>query len=183
MLSCAKTARTATYQQVLSPPPPPPPPPAALILLTTISSRCPPDYFNHCRKTQTITVIYVLLQEKRGPSHAFYIPLLTVYEVAKRISGLANKIPMGPDNIPTHLLKLFLLYTIEPSLYNRTSKYIYNLCIQKYIFPKLSKSVNVILLPKNNRSDPNKFRSFSLLPVLSKPPEKHVNNYLSTFME
>ena len=47
-------------------------------------------------------------KEKRGPSRAFHIPLLTVYEVGKLITGLTSKRFMGPDNIPTYLFNLAL---------------------------------------------------------------------------
>ena len=62
-------------------------------------------------------------REKREPSHAFHIPLLTVYEVGKLITGLTSKRSMGPDNIPTYLLKLALPYVVE------SLTYIYSLCI------------------------------------------------------
>ena len=114
-------------------------------------------------------------REKRGPSHAFHIPLLTVYEVGKLITGLTSKRYMGPDNIPTYLLKLALPYVVEPLTY------IYNLCIQKNVFPKIFKTAKVIPLPKNtDRTDPNNFTPISLLSVLSKPLERHVHNHLST---
>ena len=117
-------------------------------------------------------------REKRGPSRAFYIPLLTVYEVGKLITSLTSKRSMGPDNIPTYLLKLALPYVVEPLTY------IYNLCIQKNVFPKIFKTAKVIPLRKNtDRTDPNNFRPISLLSVLSKPLERHVHNHLSTFME
>ena len=46
------------------------------------------------------------------------------------------------------------------------------------------KTAKVVLLPKSSdRSDPNNFMPNSLLPVLSKPLERHVHNNLSTFME
>ena len=85
---------------------------------------------------------------------------------------------MGPDNIPTYLLKPALLYIVEPLTY------IYNLCIKKMYFPRCSKTAKVISLPKiTDRSDPYYSRPISLLPVLSKPVQRHVNNHLSTFME
>ena len=115
---------------------------------------------------------------KRGPSHAFHIPLLTVYEVGKLITGLTSKRSMGPDNIPNYLLKLALPYVVEPLTY------IYNHCIQKNVFPKIFKTAKVIPLPKNtDRTDPNKFKPISLLSVLLKPLERHVHNQLSTFMK
>ena len=45
-------------------------------------------------------------REKRGPSHAFHIPLLTVYEIGKLITSLTSTKSMGPDNVPTYLLNL-----------------------------------------------------------------------------
>ena len=63
-------------------------------------------------------------REKRGPSRAFHIPPLTVYEVGKIITGLTRKRSMGPDNIPTYLLKLALPYVVD------SLTYIYNLCIK-----------------------------------------------------
>ena len=117
-------------------------------------------------------------REKRGPSRAFHIPLLTVYEVGKLITGLTSKKSMGPDNIPTYLLKIAIPYVVD------SLTYIYNRCIQKNIFPKIFKTAKVIPLPKNtDRTDPNNFRPISLLSVLSKPLEKHVHRHLSTFME
>ena len=95
--------------------------------------------------------------EKRGPSHAFHIPLHTVYEVRKLITGLANKRSKGPNNMPTYLLKLGHPYIVE------TLTYIYNLCIEKNVFPKIFKTAKVIPLPKNtDRTDPNNFRPISL---------------------
>ena len=126
---------------------------------------CPPSLLDFC-------------QERRGPYHGFDIPLLNVYEVGKLITGLSNKKSMGPDDIPAHLLKIALPYIVEPLTY------IYNLCIEKNIFPKMFKTAKVVPLPKtNDRSDPNNFRPISLLSVLSKPLERHVHNQLSTFME
>ena len=86
---------------------------------------------------------------------------------------------MGPDNIPTYLLKLAFPYVVESLTYC-----IYNLCIKKNGFAKIFKTGKVIPLPKNtDRTDPNNFRPISLLSVLSKPLERHVRHHLSTFME
>ena len=81
-------------------------------------------------------------REKRGPSHVFHIPLLTVYEVGKLITGLTSKRSMGPDIIPTYLLKL-APYVVEPLTY------IYDLCIKKKnVFPKMFKTAKVIPPPQ-----------------------------------
>ena len=150
----------------------------------TISSLCPPIYF-HSLKESPGHDSYIcspslidFCRENRGPLSAFHIPLLTVHEVGKLITGLTSKKSMGPDNIPAYLLKLALPYVVE------SLTYIYNLCIQKNVFPKIFKTAKVIPLPKNtDRTDPNNFRPISLLSVLSKPLERHVHHHLSTFME
>ena len=112
-------------------------------------------------------------RERRGPSRAFHISLLNVYEVGRLITGVLNKKSKGTDYIPARLLKLALPYIVEPLTY------IYNLCIQKSTFPKMFKTGKEVPLPKNtDRSDPNNFRPNSLLSVLSKSLERHVQNNL-----
>ena len=95
------------------------------------ASNIPPDSFNHHFLSVSTKLLHFLKEssghdsyicssslidfcrEKQGPSRAFHIPLLTVYEVGKLITGLASKKSMGPDNIPTYLLKLALPYVVE----------------------------------------------------------------------
>ena len=160
------------------------------------ASNIPPDSFNDHFLFVSTTLLHSLnessghdsyicssslidfCREKRGPSRAFHIPLLTAYEVGKLITGLTSKTFMGPDNIPTYLLKLAIPYVVD------SLTYIYKLCIQKNVFPKIFKTAKVTPLPKNtDRTDPNNFRPISLLSVLSKPLERHVHRHLSTFME
>ena len=57
--------------------------------------------------------------------------------------------------------------------------YIYNLCIDKNTFPQVFKEAKVIPLFKSgNKSDPSNFRPISILPILSKPLEKHINEHV-----
>ena len=108
----------------------------------------------------------------------FSIPLMTVYDVGTLIEGLDNKKAMGPEKIPVHLFKLALPYIVEPLTY------VYNLCIKQNIFPSSLKIAKVVPLPKSkDRSDPNNFRPISLLPILTKPIEKHVQKHLLNYME
>ena len=113
------------------------------------------------------------------PSYiGFSIPLLTVFDVGKFIESLTNKKSMGPDKIPPYLLKLALPYIIEPLTFA------YNLCIKQNIFPSSLKTARVIPLPKGNHSkEPEDFRPISILPILAKPLEKHVQKHLLQFME
>ena len=69
-------------------------------------------------------------------------------------------------------------YIVEPLTY------IYNLCIKQNIFPSSLKVAKVVPLPKSkDKTDPNNFRPISLLPILTKPFEKHVQKHLLHYME
>ena len=109
----------------------------------------------------------------------FELPFLTIPEVGKLIANLKNSNALGPDNISVKIIKLLSPYIVE------YLTYIYNLCIDKNIFPYQLKEAKVIPLPKTkDPSHPQFLRPISLLPVLSKPLEryihKHMYNYLNT---
>ena len=80
---------------------------------------------------------------------------------------------------PMIYLDAYLIpYIVEPLTY------IYNLCIQESVFPKMFNTAKVVPLEKNDdRSDPNNVRPISLLSVTSKPIERHVHNHRTNFME
>ena len=85
---------------------------------------------------------------------------------------------MGPDSLTAYLIKLALPYILEPLTF------IYNMCIQKNIFPSLLKDAKVIPLPKSkDLNDPGNYRPISILSILSKPLERHVHSQLLRFME
>ena len=101
---------------------------------------------------------------------------MTVLDVGKCISTIANNKPTGRDNISPCFLKLTLSCIVEPLTY------IYNLSIQKNVFPTVLKKAKVIYLPKvKDLSEPNNFRPISILPLLSKPIERHVRKHLLKF--
>ena len=81
--------------------------------------------------------------ERRGPSRAFHVPLLNVYEVGRLITGLKSKKCMGPDDIPARLLKFAFPLIVK------LLTYIYSLCIQKSVLPEMFKTAKVTPLPKN----------------------------------
>ena len=127
---------------------------------------CPTVLKNHCKN--------------KIPSSNFEIPYLSVHEVGKLISNLKNSNALGPDNISIKPIKLALPYIVDHLTY------IYNLCIEKNIFPSLLKEAKVIPLPKTkDASHPQYLRPISLLPSLSKPLEKHIHkhmyHYLNTY--
>ena len=67
---------------------------------------------------------------------------MTVLDVGKCISMMANDKSTGRDNIGPCLLKLALPYIVQPLTH------IYNLSIQKNVFPTVLKKAKVIPLPK-----------------------------------
>ena len=80
----------------------------------------------------------------------------------------------GLDGISNQLLKLSLPYIID------SLTYVFNLCIEKNVFPSELKKARVVPLPKSmDKTNPTNYRPVSLLFVLSKLLEKHVHIYLN----
>ena len=102
---------------------------------------------------------------------------MTVLDVGKCISTMANNMSTGRDNISPCLLKLALPYIVEPLTY------ICNPSLSKKVFSAVLKKAKVIPLPKvKDLSEPNNFRPISILPLLSKPIERHVHKHLLKFL-
>ena len=70
---------------------------------------------------------------------------MTVLDVGKCISMMANDKSTGRDNIGPCLLKLALPYIVQPLTH------IYNLSIQKNVFPTVLKKAKVIFSSKGQR--------------------------------
>ena len=116
--------------------------------------------------------------ERLANDPVFQVPYITIPEVGKLITEMKNKKSMGPDNIPAFILKLALPFIAEPLTY------IYNLCIDQNIFPEVLKNAKVIPIPKTkDTSDPLSFRPISILSVLSKPLEKHIDRNLRAHLD
>ena len=109
----------------------------------------------------------------------FVIPYLSVLELDKYMSRLENKKKSsGLDGISNQLLKLSLPYIID------SLTCVFNLCIEKNIFPSELKKAKVVPLPKStDKTNPTNYRPTSLLFVLSKLLEKHVHIYLNDYLE
>ena len=108
----------------------------------------------------------------------FSIPLLTVLDVGRCIESLEMKKSMGPDKISPFFLKLALPYIVEPLTHA------YNQCIKQNSFPSSLKTAKIIPLPKGSHcKEPGDFRPISILPILAKPLEKHVQKCLLEYME
>ena len=108
----------------------------------------------------------------------FVIPYLSVSELGKYISRLENKTSSGLDGISNQLLKLSFPYVID------SLTYVFNLCIEKNVFPSELKKAKVVPLPEpTDKTNPTNYRPVSLLSVLSKLLEKHVHIYLNDYLE
>lgn len=110
---------------------------------------------------------------KLAGSATFSIPSIAVYEVGKFIEKMPNKKSAGFDEISPKILKLSLPYIVE------SLTHIYNLCISNGTFPDQLKIAKVTPIPKSKEvSDINNYRPISVLPILSKPLERHVHKHL-----
>ena len=117
-------------------------------------------------------------QQRTAGTPSFTIPPLAVHEVGKLITTMANKKSCGSDQISAKLLKISLPYIVEPLTY------VYNLCIQRNTFPAHFKDAKVVPLPKSNDlTSANNFRPISLLSILSKPLERHIQKHLQRYLD
>ena len=131
-----------------------------------LSINCPNRLLNFCR-------------DRISQNTTFSIPPISVFEVGISILKMDNKKSTGCDGISVKLLKIALPYIAE------TLTYIYNLCIQKNVFPTAFKRAKVIPLPKTKTisTDLNDYRPISILSVLTKPLERHIHKHLTNFLE
>ena len=118
-------------------------------------------------------------RDRISQNTTFSIPPISVFEVGISILKLDNKKSTGCDGISVKLLKIALPYIAE------TLTYIYNLCIQKNVFPTAFKRAKVIPLPKTKTisTDLNDYRPISILSVLTKTLERRIHKHLTNFLE
>ena len=119
------------------------------------------------------------MRDRICQNNTISIPPISVFEVGISISKLDNKKSTGCDGISVKLLKIALPYIAE------TLTYMYNLCIQRNVFPTAFKRAKVIPLPKakNIFTDLNDYRPISILSVLTKPLERPIRKHLTDFLE
>jgi hypothetical protein len=116
--------------------------------------------------------------ERLLPSDSFEITQLAVHEVGKLVTQLSNKKSMDIFYLNASIIKMSLPYIVE------VLTYIYNLSIVQNIFPSVFKQARVIPLPKcDDTSNLDNLRPISILPVLSKPLEKHIHKQLMKHVE
>ena len=101
------------------------------------------------------------------------LPFMAVTEVYKSLCHLKQSNTKGTDGLDGEFMRLSAPFIAE------TLTYIYNLCIDKNTFPQVLKEAKVIPLFKSgDKSDPSNFRPTSILPILSKPLENHINKHV-----
>ena len=101
------------------------------------------------------------------------LPLMTINDVYKELNQLKQSNTKGIDGVDGKILKL------SASIITGSLTYIYNLCLSNKTFPDILKQAKVVPVYKKsgNVSDPNNYRPISILPVLSKPIEKHISKH------
>ena len=101
------------------------------------------------------------------------IPYITVPEVYAALSHLKQSSTKDLNLLDGKIIKL------SAPVISDTLTYIYNLCIDENYFPSIFKQAKVIPLFKSgDPSNPSNYRPISILSILSKPPEKHMNKHL-----
>lgn len=127
--------------------------------------------------SQSLNRLTEFVSNKLPPGNKFSIPLITEQYVFNFLSTLDATKSTGLDNISPKFLKI-CAYIITPSL----TKLI-NLCIKTGIFPESWKNSKVYPLHKNGSvNKAENYRPISILPVLSKLIERHVHDWLYTYI-
>ena len=112
------------------------------------------------------------------PSDSFKIPLLAIHEVGRLVTELNNTKSMDKFYLNSSILKMTLPYISEALTHT------YNLSIAQNTFPSVFKEARVIPLPKgDDTSSLDNLRPISILPVLSKPLERHIHKHLMNYLE
>ena len=102
----------------------------------------------------------------------FDIPLVTVTGVYNALKYLKQSGTRDLDGLDTKILRL------AAPLITNTLTYVFNLCIMKSTFPTAFKMAKVIPLYKSGDSaNPSNYRPVSIVSVISKPLEKHINKH------
>ena len=103
-----------------------------------------------------------------------HIPFLTIFDTLDYIKDLKNSNSCGADGISSRALKLSAPYIYE------SLTYIFNLGIEKAVFPDVFKVAKVFPIHKSaDTNEVNNFRPISLLSSLTKLLERHLHKHLS----
>ena len=101
------------------------------------------------------------------------IPLMSVTDVYNALKHLKQSGTRDLDGLDTKILRL------AAPIITTSLTYVFNLCITKSTFPNAFKIAKVIPLYKSgDSSNPSNYRPISIVTVLAKPLEKHINKHL-----
>ena len=110
--------------------------------------------------------------ESKISNSTLTIPPIAIYEVYNALLQLKQTGTRGLDDLDGTIIKM------SAHVITETVTYIYNLCVDKNYFPKAFKQAKVIPIYKSgDNKDPSNYRPISILSVLSKPLEKHINKH------
>ena len=118
----------------------------------------------------------LLLKEfcaSKNVKNDFSFTFMAVHDVCRELSSLKQSKSRGLDELDSNILR------ISAPIVAEHLTYIYNLCIEKCIYPQAFKDAKVLPLFKSG--DPNNcsnYRPISLLSILSKPLEKHLKQMI-----
>jgi len=106
----------------------------------------------------------------------FNLQPMTTFDVLESIKMQTNSRTRDLDKLDARIIKLASPVIVE------TLTYLYNLCIEKRCFPLKFKKAKVIPVHKSGDcSSPSNYRPISILSVLSKPIEKHIQTSLNSY--
>ena len=101
------------------------------------------------------------------------IPLMSVTDVYNDLKHLKQSGTRDLDGLDTKILR------VAAPVITTSLTYVFNLCITKSTFPNAFKTAKVIPLYKSgDSSNPSNYRPISIVSVLAKPLEKHINKHL-----
>ena len=128
---------------------------------------------NDKSKTNDLSRLTTFCNSKSIKSE-FTIPPIPLTDVYFHLMHMKQTGTRGIDNLDGIILKLSAPVIAD------TLTYLYNMCLDKCYFPKILKQAKVIPLFKSgNKLDPSNYRPISIVSLLSKPLEKHINEYMT----
>ena len=98
---------------------------------------------------------------------------MTKFEVYDYLISLNQNNTQGLDNIDGKILKM------AAPIISDSLTHVYNSCIESNYFPNAFKEAKVVPLYKaGDKTNPSNYRPISILSLLSKPLEKHLQKHI-----
>ena len=120
-----------------------------------------------------------LNSESKIPDNTeFSISRVSTGFIKSQLENLKTNKATGIDDISAKFLK------ISAPIICQTLSKILNLSIQEGIYPEMLKKAKVTpIFKKGDKSDPNNYRTISVLPIISSIFERHISNCVTKFMD